>query len=105
MPELRPAPIQFPAAVSDLRVIELGDARTQYAGKLLADMGADLIKVEPPAGETARRTGPFVEDQPHPDRSLHFWHYNTSKRGITLNLGHPSAPDLLRRLVATADVF
>ncbi|MCL6504979.1 MAG: CoA transferase, partial [Pirellulales bacterium] len=63
------------------------------------------IKVEPAGGVPARHTGPFVDDLPHPDRSLYFWHYNTSKRGITLNLDHPSGPALLQRLLDTADVL
>ncbi|MBI2887025.1 MAG: CoA transferase [Chloroflexi bacterium] len=87
-----------------LRVLELADEKGHYCGKLLADMGADVIKIEPPAGDAARRVGPFVHDAPHPDRSLFFWHYNTSKRGVTLNLETPEGRDLFRRLARGADM-
>jgi crotonobetainyl-CoA:carnitine CoA-transferase CaiB-like acyl-CoA transferase len=87
------------------RVIELGGERGQWAGKLLADMGADVVKVEPPAGDAARRVGPFAGDVPDPNRSLFFWASNTSKRGVTLDLDHPDGPPLLTRLLATADVL
>ena len=72
--------------LTGLRVLELADEKGQFCGKLLADLGADVVKIEPPGGEPCRRTGPFLDDIPHPDRSLSFWYYNTSKRGITLNL-------------------
>ncbi len=91
--------------LGDLRVLELTDEKGQWAGKLMADLGADVIKVEPPQGATERHTGPFYQDTPHPERSLHFWHYNTSKRGITLNLESEAGRDVLRRLVATTDVL
>ena len=55
-------------------------------GRLLADMGADVIKIEPPGGDDARRIGPFVDDLPHRDRSLFFWFYNLNKRSLTLDL-------------------
>ena len=58
----------------------------QWCGKQMADMGADVIKIEPPGGEAARSVGPFYQDIPDRERSLYFWHYNTSKRGITLDL-------------------
>lgn len=88
-----------------LRVIEIGGDRGQWAGKLLADMGADVVKVEPPSGDTARRVGPFAGDVPDPNRSLYFWASNTSKRGITLDLEQVDAVPILRRLLANADVL
>jgi crotonobetainyl-CoA:carnitine CoA-transferase CaiB-like acyl-CoA transferase len=92
-------------ALNDLRVIELCDEAGTWAGKLLADMGADVIKVEPPAGTITRAYPPFYKDEPHPDRSLTFWHYNTSKRGVTLDLEQPEARDVFKRLVASADML
>src|SRR5690349_17157173 len=71
----------------------------------MADFGADVIKVEPIGGADERHVGPFYQDQPDPNRSLYFWHYNTSKRGVTLNLEQPEGCDLFRRLVASADVL
>ena len=69
-----------------MRVIELADELGEYCGKVLAGLGADVIKVEPPGGEKTRGYGPFYNDDPHPNRSLHFWHYNFGKRGIVLDL-------------------
>ncbi|WP_423778126.1 CoA transferase, partial [Desertimonas flava] len=51
----------------------LADVRAEYAGLLLAGLGADVIKVEPPQGNPTRRIGPFYADEPGPERSLHFW--------------------------------
>jgi crotonobetainyl-CoA:carnitine CoA-transferase CaiB-like acyl-CoA transferase len=88
-----------------LRVIELADQQAEWAGKLLADMGADVIKVEPPEGAVTRRIGPFVADVPDPERSLFFWHYNTSKRSVTLNLAGRDGRALWLQLMAQADVL
>src|ERR1700736_985733 len=88
-----------------LRVLELADEKGQYCGKLLGDLGADVVKIEPPCGGRARRVGPFLDDIPHPDRSLSFWYYNTSKRGVTLNLETADGRRLFRRLAATSDVI
>ncbi|MFT6581744.1 MAG: crotonobetainyl-CoA:carnitine CoA-transferase CaiB-like acyl-CoA transferase [Alphaproteobacteria bacterium] len=88
-----------------LRVLELSDEKAQYCGKLMADLGADVIKVEPPGGEATRAVGPFLDDAPNRDRSLAFWHYNTSKRGVTLNLETPEGQNLFRQLAADADVI
>lgn len=91
--------------LSDIRVVELCDELGQYAGKLLADMGADVIKVEPPAGSSARTVGPFVRDIPGPNRSLNFWYHNTNKRSLVLDLdGNEADRETFRKLVATADI-
>jgi len=87
-----------------LRVLELAHERTAFAGKLLADAGADVVLVEPPAGAAQRAHAPFVDDRPDPERSLSFWHYNTSKRGITLDLASPRGVSLAEDLLARADV-
>ncbi|MQA00022.1 MAG: hypothetical protein GEU80_11970 [Dehalococcoidia bacterium] len=86
-----------------LRILEVGDLG-EVAGKLLADAGADLILVEPPAGARSRRTGPFVEDLPTREGSLHYAYLNTNKRGVTLDLSQPDGQDLWRRLVAQTDI-
>jgi crotonobetainyl-CoA:carnitine CoA-transferase CaiB-like acyl-CoA transferase len=91
--------------LSGLRVLELADERGQFCGKLLGDLGADVVKIEPPGGERCRHVGPFLDDIPHPERSLSFWCYNTSKRGITLNLETADGRRLFARLAATADVI
>jgi crotonobetainyl-CoA:carnitine CoA-transferase CaiB-like acyl-CoA transferase len=92
-----------PGALEGVRVIEIAHERACFAGKLLADMGADVIVVEPPAGSVTRQYEPFVDDQPDPERSLYWWHYNTSKRGVSLDLGSEAGRELFLRLVATAD--
>ena len=91
-------------ALNDLRVIELCTEAGAWAGKLLADMGADVIKVEPPTGSITRTYAPFYKDVPNPDRSLFYWHYNTSKRGVTLDLTQAAGREAFRKLAATADV-
>ena len=64
-----------------------------------------MVKIEPPGGERCRHVGPFLDDIPHPERSLSFWYYNTSKRGITLNLETADGRRLFARLAATSDVI
>lgn len=90
--------------LAGLRVVELCDELGQLAGKLLADMGADVVKVEPPAGSSARTIGPFVDDLPGPDRSLNFWYYNTNKRSLIADLATPEGAVAWRALVAEADI-
>jgi crotonobetainyl-CoA:carnitine CoA-transferase CaiB-like acyl-CoA transferase len=92
-------------ALSGLRVLDLADHRVQLCGRLLADMGADVIKVEPPGGDSARRIGPFVDDVPHPDRSLFFWFYNLNKRSITLDLRQAQGAEILLTLAKSADLL
>jgi benzylsuccinate CoA-transferase BbsE subunit len=94
-----------PGPLTGLRVLELADETGQFCGKLLGDLGADVVKIEPPGGERCRHIGPFLDDIPHPERSLSFWYYNTSKRGITLDPGTADGGGLFRRLAATADVI
>ena len=90
--------------IDQYRVLDLTDAKAQLAGKVLADMGADVIKIEPPAGDPARNIPPFYQDDPHPEKSLYWWAYNTSKRGVTLDLATADGRDLFLRLVASADL-
>ncbi|HEX3864769.1 MAG TPA: CoA transferase [Stellaceae bacterium] len=103
MPETDTAAL--PGPLAGLRVLELADETGQFCGKLLGDLGADVVKIEPPGGESSRHLGPFVDDIPHPERSLSFWYYNTSKRGITLDVGATEGRDIFRRLAETADVI
>ena len=93
-----------PGPLAGLRVLELADETGQFCGKLLGDLGADVVKIEPLGGEPCRRIGPFLDDFPHPERSLSFWYYNTSKRGMTLDINTAYGRDLFQRLAATADV-
>ena len=90
--------------LNGLRVIEIADELGEYCGKVLAGLGADVIKVEPPGGEKTRGYGPFYNDEPHPNRSLHFWHYNFGKRGIVLDLESEEDRQHFMRLAETADI-
>ena len=86
------------------RVLDLADEKGVYCTKLLADLGADVIIVEPSSGHKGRHRGPFFHDEPHPEKSLYFLYFNTSKRSITLNLEHPDGQAIFKQLVKTADV-
>ena len=91
-------------ALSDLTILDLCDEKGQLVGKLLGEMGARVIKIEPPCGDAARSVGPFRNDTPDPNQSLHFWAFNAAKESITLDIGTPDGQSLLRRLVLKADV-
>jgi crotonobetainyl-CoA:carnitine CoA-transferase CaiB-like acyl-CoA transferase len=91
-------------ALAGRRVLELADEKGVYCGKLLADMGADVIKIEKPGGDATREIPPFWGDQSHPERGLFFLYTNTSKRGVTLDLTGVEGQGLFRRLAETADV-
>ena len=89
--------------LSPYRVLDLTDQRGMLAGQILADLGADVIAIEPPGGSSARSVGPFAGDEPGQDRSLYWWAYARNKRGITCNLDHPDGQALIRRLCASSD--
>ncbi len=87
-----------------VRVLELGNmVSAAYATKLLADLGADVIKVEEPGGDLARTRGPFPQGQPDPEQSGLFLYLNTNKRGVTLDI-HQDA-ERLRSLIAQTDIL
>ncbi|MDB5382268.1 MAG: hypothetical protein JWO26_1900, partial [Rhodospirillales bacterium] len=94
----------LPGMLQGLRVIEIADETGEYVGLTLAGLGAEIIKVEPPGGAPTRRIGPFLEDQPGPERSLHFWNYNRGKRSVTLDLETVVGVSEMRRLIASADI-
>ncbi|MBM3139809.1 MAG: CoA transferase [Chloroflexi bacterium] len=75
-----------------------------FASKLLADYGAEVIKVEPPDGDPARREPPFFHDEPHPEGSALFLQLNTNKRSVTLSLEHAEARAIFARLARDADI-
>jgi len=91
-------------ALSGRRVLELADETGVYCGKLLADMGADVLKIERPGGDATRELPPFWQGRPGPDHGLFFLYMNTSKRGLTLDVERPEGQALFRRLAATADL-
>jgi crotonobetainyl-CoA:carnitine CoA-transferase CaiB-like acyl-CoA transferase len=88
--------------LSPYRVLDLTDHRGLLAGRMLGQLGADVVQVEPPGGSPARRVGPFT-DAPAPDNSLYWSAYASAKRGLALDLGTPPGRDLLLRLAASAD--
>ena len=88
-----------------VRVIEIGDEVSAYAGKLLAGLGADVIKVEPPEGCPTRNIGPFYEDEPGLERSLYWWHYSIGKCSLTLDLAIEDGRSTLLQLLTTADLL
>lgn len=93
-------------ALSDLRVVELAQGIAgPYCGKLFADLGADVIKVEPSEGDRARRLGPFPNDEPHPEKAGLFLHLNTGKKSLTLDASVTSGQVVLRKLLERADVL
>ncbi len=87
------------------RVLDLTDNKGTYCTKLLADQGAEVIKIEPPEGDPARSYPPFAEDEICEERSLFFLYRNANKFGITLDLESPDGKDILCRLVKSADVL
>ncbi|MCE2392923.1 MAG: CoA transferase [Proteobacteria bacterium] len=90
--------------LSGVRVIELADERGEFCGKLLAGLGAEVLKIEPPSGSPTRRIGPFAGDVEDPEKSLYFWHYNFGKRSLVLDLETEAGRQRLRELAAGADV-
>ena len=90
--------------LSPYRVLDLTNQHGHFAGRLLADLGADVIKVEPPQGDPARNRGPFVDDIPGPDRSLRWLAWNTNKRSVTIDLSDPSGRDRFLQLAQSADI-
>jgi crotonobetainyl-CoA:carnitine CoA-transferase CaiB-like acyl-CoA transferase len=91
--------------LAGVRVVELSHERVAWAGKLMGDLGADVVVVEPPGGSPQRSYGPFAGDEPGPENSLWWWHYNTSKQGVVLDLATDDGRAGLDRLLAGADVL
>ncbi len=94
-------------ALQGVKVLELANERIALAGKLLADMGADVILVEPPGGDPSRSYPPFVPStaegaDPH---SLYFWHYHTNKRSVVLDLDNPQDREHFQTLIRDTDIL
>ena len=95
----------MPKVFDGFTVVELADRRNQLVGKVMSDCGARVIQVEPINGNPGRWIGPFVDDKEDPDKCLDYWWYNTGKESICIDITRRPGQDLLRRLVAKADVF
>jgi benzylsuccinate CoA-transferase BbsE subunit len=91
-------------ALEGLRVLDLSGPMANYSGKLFADMGADVILIEPPGGTQLRHEPPFIDDVAGVERSLNYAYQNTSKRGIVLDLDTASGQRIFRELAAKADL-
>jgi len=98
-------PVETPGMLAGVTVVEVGDETAEYSGLLLAGLGAEVWKIEPPGGSNSRRLPPFQNDRPDPERSLFFWNYNRGKRSVVLDLGDAQGQNTLRRLLGRADVL
>jgi len=94
-----------PGALDGLRVLDLATGSFGYAGKLLAGLGAEVLKVEPPEGDPLRRQPPFAGDDPDPELAARHLHLSAGKRGVVLDLERDEGRALLRRLVRESDVL
>ena len=105
LPAVGPPAYHERAMLDGFRALDLTGPEGQLCGRILGDLGADVIKVEPPGGDPARRVAPFLGGVPGPDRSL-YWHaYNFNKRGVTLDITSRDGRALLRRLADSADLI
>ena len=91
------------ALLSGFRVLDLSSAMGAFCGKVLRDLGMDVIKVEPPHGDAQRSEPPFAKNHTHPEDSLRFAYLNAGKRGITLDITRESGRELLLKLVRRCD--
>ncbi|MFC1861602.1 CaiB/BaiF CoA transferase family protein [Chloroflexota bacterium] len=85
------------------RVLDLTEGGCMIGGRLLADLGADVIKIEPPGGSRSR-IAPFYKNEPHSEKSLYWFAYNMNKRSITLDINKEEGQEIFKRLVKTADI-
>ncbi|TMA60512.1 MAG: CoA transferase, partial [Deltaproteobacteria bacterium] len=94
-------------ALQDIRIVECGHlVSAAYAAKLMADMGAEVIKIEEPGGgDQARQRGPYPGHIPHPEKSGLFLYLNTNKYGVTLDLRQATGQEIFQRLLKDADVL
>ena len=89
--------------LSPYRALDLAGETGLLCGKILGDLGADVIKIEKPGGDPSRSIGPFYHDEPDPEKSLFWFALNTSKRGITLNIETADGQEIFKRLVKGTD--
>lgn len=92
------------AFLSPYRVLDLTEYGCLIGGKILGDLGADVIKIEPPNGSPSRNIGPFYKDSADPEKSLFWKAYNTNKRGVTIDIEKADGQQLFKQLVKSADI-
>ena len=88
--------------LDSVRVLDLTDEAGLLCGRMLADLSADIIKIEKPGGDESRHIGPFYHDIPDPEKSLFWFALSSNKRGITLSLETIDGRELFKKLVKTA---
>ncbi|MEE9550392.1 MAG: CoA transferase [Candidatus Binatia bacterium] len=91
--------------LKDCRVLDFTNETGFLCGKILGDLGADVIKVEKPGGDESRNLGSFYQDIPDPEKNLYWFSYNHNKRGITLNIETETGKEILLKLVENTDIF
>jgi benzylsuccinate CoA-transferase BbsE subunit len=93
-----------PSALTGVRVLDLSGLAGQYCGKQFADLGADVILIEPVEGSPVRREGPFLDDRTHVEFSLQFTYFNAGKRGAAIDLERPEGQRIVRQLAKDVDL-
>ncbi|MFC1965427.1 CaiB/BaiF CoA transferase family protein [Chloroflexota bacterium] len=91
--------------LSPYRILDLTDEKGLLCGKMLGDLGADVIKIEKPGGDPARNIGPFYHDEPDPEKSLFWFAFNTNKKGITLDIETADGQEIFKKLVKSSDLI
>lgn len=92
-----------PTLLSEFRALEVGDETSAFCGKILADMGVDVIRLESPGGDTIRNIGPFYHNITDPEKSLFWFAYGSNKRSIIVDVETKEGQETFRKLVTTAD--
>ena len=91
--------------LSGIRILDLADEKASFCSKVLADLGAYVVKIEKPGGDPSRKIGPYLGNSPDPEKGLFFYHNNTNKLGITLDLENKVGHAIFLRLVERTDVI
>ena len=82
--------------LENCRVLDLSNELGFLCGKILGDLGADVIKIEKPGGDPSRNLGTYYKDRPDPEKNLYWFSYNHNKRGITLDIETKSGVDIFK---------
>src|SRR5690242_15278602 len=93
------------AVLEGVRVLDLTSRQGMLCAQILADLGADVVQVEPPGGAAGRMVSPFLGDTPDPEGSVSWWAYARGKRSIVLDIAAEQDRPILMRLIETADVL
>lgn len=89
--------------LSPYRALDLTDEKGFLCGRILADLGADVVKIEKPGGDPARKIGPFYKDEADPEKSLYWWGFNANKRGVTLDMEKAEGKKIFKDMLRTTD--